>query len=449
MGASGGRYYGWVVAWTAFGVLTLSYGAQFSFGVMLPSIVEDLDVTRTQASLAFSVYIFVYSALSSYAGAVTDRRGPRPVLIGGAVLLGAGYLLTSQAQSLWQLFVALGLIAGAGMSAAFVPCNATVVRWFLRRRGQALSISTSGGSFAAVLMPLLMGSLVDHYSWRTLYQVMAAVVFAGLLVASVYLKASPEAMGLSIDGELRGHEPVADEAPLVVEASLTRSEAMRTRVFWILAGIFLCTWLVVFLPLVHLSPFARGLGASAAVAGGLVSAVGVGGLFGRTLTGTVSDRIGRVPTLAIVLGIQMVAFVVFAASPNLVTVYPAAIAFGFGYGGTTTVFPALVGDRFGRAHAGAIVGLLFAGAGSTAAVGPFMAAWIFDRTGSYRIAFLLSALANAVGLALVVVLRADGKRANRGTLAAASGQPGPPSEEAHHGRHPDLPVLPPALRRQP
>ena len=339
-----------------------------------------------------------------------------------------------------------------------MPCNATVVRWFLRRRGQALSISTSGGSFAAVLMPLLMGALVDHYSWRTLYQVMAAVVFAGLLIASVYLKASPEAVGLSIDGELhgselrgselRGSEPVPDESPAPVERSLTRSEAIHTRVFWILAGIFLCTWLVVFLPLVHLSPFARGLGASPAVAGGLVSAVGVGGLFGRTLTGTVSDRIGRVATLAIVLGIQVAAFLVFAVSPNLGTVYPAAALFGFGYGGTTTVFPAIVGDRFGRAHAGAIVGLLFAGAGSSAAVGPFMAAWIFDRTDSYRVAFLLSAAANGLGLALVAVLRADGRRANRGTLAdAAPRPPGPPSEEALRGRHHDLPLLPPEVRQ--
>ena len=95
----------------------------------------------------------------------------------------------------------------------------------------------------------------------------------------------------------------------------------------------------------------------------------------------------------------------FALSRNLATVFPAAVFFGFGYGGTTTVFPAIVGDRFGREHVGAIVGLLFAGAGSSAAVGPFMAAWIFDRTGSYRWAFLLSALANAIGLALVGLLR--------------------------------------------
>jgi MFS family permease len=412
------RYYGWVVAWTAFGVLSITYGIQFSFGVLLPSIVEDLGVSRTAASLCFSVYVFVYSALSSFSGSVTDRRGPRVVLVAGAILLGTGYLLSSLSQQLWHLLIALGFIAGMGMSASFVPCNATVVRWFVRRRGQALSVSTSGGSFAAVVIPLVMGALVDQVSWRVLYGVMAAVVFVGLLVASRLMVASPEAKGLHIDDEVlrRGDTTTAGNlaggaaAPATPERSLTRSEAMQTRQFWIIAGIFLFTWLVVFLPLVHLSPFARGLGASPGAAALLVTAIGIGGLGGRLLTGTVADRIGADNTLGVVLGIQIVAFLVFAASRDLATVYPAAVAYGVGYGGTTTVFPAIVGERFGRAHAGAIVGLLFAGAGSLAAVGPFMAAWIYDSTGSYRIAFLLSAVVNLAGLVLVFVLRADGRR---------------------------------------
>ena len=137
--ASERRYYGWVVAWTAFGVLSLTYGAQFSFGVLLPSIVADLGVSRTRVSLAFSLYVVVYSGLSGYSGALTDRRGPRIVLVAGAVLLGAGYALTALSPSVWPLTLALGLVAGAGMSAAFVPCNATVVRWFVERKSKAKS----------------------------------------------------------------------------------------------------------------------------------------------------------------------------------------------------------------------------------------------------------------------------------------------------------------------
>lgn len=417
----GGLYYGWVVAWTSFGVLTLTYGVQFSFGVFLPTIARDLDVSRTQASVAFSVYVLVYSVMSSVSGALTDRRGPRLVLVAGGVLLGLGYALTGAAQSTWQLVLALGLIAGLGMSAAFVPCNATVVRWFVRKRGRALSISTSGGSFAAVVVPFLAGWLVERTSWRILYLGCGVLLLVGLLVASRLLVGRPEDMGLRVEDELGGAVgPATAEAEPLGEVSLSPREAARTTMFWVLVAIFLCTWLVVFLPLVHLPPFAEDLGFSATVAATMVSAIGVGGMAGRTLTGTFSDRIGRRASLAVVLGVQVAAFLVFAVSDGLWTLYPAAAAFGFGYGGTTTVFPAIVADLFGRAHAGAITGLVFAGAGSAAAVGPFVAAWMYDLIGSYRAAFVLSAAVNALGLALVAVLRA----VSRAGEAAAVGRPG-------------------------
>ncbi|MPY96277.1 MAG: MFS transporter [Acidimicrobiia bacterium] len=411
-----GLYYGWVVAWTSFGVLTITYGVQFSFGVFLPSIARDLDVSRTQAAAAYSVYVLVYSIMSSVSGALTDRRGPRLVLAAGGVLFGIGYALTGAAQSTWQLIVALGLIAGLGMSAAFVPCNATVVRWFAHKRGRALSVSTSGGSFAAVVVPFLAGWLVERTSWRVLYLGCAVMLLVGLLVASRLLVGRPEDIGLTLEDEL-GRRGAAQPRPATAddgagatgagaEVSLTPRQAARTTSFWVLVSIFLCTWLVVFLPLVHLPPFAEDLGIGATVAASLVSAVGIGGLVGRTLTGGFSDRVGRTVSLAAVLGVQVVAFLVFAVSDSLWTLYPAAVGFGFGYGGTTTVFPALVADLFGRAHAGALTGLVFAGAGSAAAVGPFVAAWMYDLTGSYRAAFVLSAVVNGMGLVLVVVLRA-------------------------------------------
>jgi MFS family permease len=192
---------------------------------------------------------------------------------------------------------------------------------------------------------------------------------------------------------------------VVEEPSCTPGEAARTPVFWVLTSVFLCTWLVVFLPLVHLPPFAEDLGIDATVAATMVSAIGIGGLLGRTSTGGFSDRIGRRAALAVVLGVQVGAFLVFAVSDGLATLYPAAVAFGFGYGGTTTVFPAITADEFGRAHAGAITGLIFAGAGCAAAVGPFFAAWMYDLTGSYRSAFIVSAAVNALALLLVGVLK--------------------------------------------
>ncbi|MGD9754437.1 MAG: nitrate/nitrite transporter [Acidimicrobiia bacterium] len=410
-----GRYYGWVVAWTAFAVLTLAYGVQYCFGVFLPFIQDDLDITRTQGTLAFAVYVFVYSALSAASGWLTDRKGPRFVLVLGAIFLGVGYVLTAMAQTALQLVLALGFVAGIGMSAAFVPCNATVVRWFLHKRGRALSISTSGSSFAAVLVPLVMGGLVDRFGWRTLYVVGAGVAAAMLLAGSRLMYRDPEAKGLTMADELRGAKPLPEGTTVTVipardPVSLDLPAAARTVDFWLIVGLFLCTWLVVFIPLVHLSPYAKDAGSSSAVGALLVSLIGVGGLFGRGLSGNVSDRFGRLSTLTLTLVMQVVAFLAFAATAWLPVLLPAAALFGMGYGGSTVLFPALAGDRFGRAHAGAIVGAVFAGAGSLGAIGPFMAAWIHDSTDSYGLAFLIAALANVVSIGFVAGLQASGRR---------------------------------------
>lgn len=414
------RYYGWVVAWTSFVVLTLAYGVQYCFGVFLPFIEKDLEITRTQGTLAFAVYVFTYSSMSAVSGWLTDRKGPRFVLVLGAAFLGTGYTLTSMAQNELQLVLALGVVAGIGMSAAFVPCNATVVRWFLHRRGRALSISTSGSSFAAVVIPLVMGGLVDSFSWRTLYVVGAVIVAGTLLGASRLMVRDPEAKGLTVAGEFGGRPVPANTTMAADPVSLDLRSAARTTDFWLIVGVFLFTWLVVFIPLVHLSPYVKEAGHSSTVGATLVSLVGLGGLFGRFLSGNVSDRLGRLATLTLTLLMQIAAFLVFAATSSLVALVPAAALFGAGYGGCTVLFPALAGDRFGRMYAGAIVGAVFAGAGSLGAFGPYMAAWVRDSTDSYSWAFVVAAAANALSVLFVVGLHLSGRRSTVPAVLSAA-----------------------------
>jgi len=170
---------------------------------------------------------------------------------------------------------------------------------------------------------------------------------------------------------------------------------------------------------VHLSPYVKDAGASSTVGAWLVSLIGVGGLGGRLLSGGVSDRLGRLPTLAATLVMQVLSFVVFSATTSIAVLLPAAALFGLGYGGSTVLFPALAGDRFGPGHAGAIVGAVFAGAGSLGAFGPYVAAWIHDTTGAYTWAFLVAALANALSVLFVVGLWLSARRPAVASVATA------------------------------
>ena len=401
-----GIFYGWIILALSFTVLCVAYGIQFTFGVFMTAIEADTGWDRTSLSVPYSVYVFVYSALGAVTGWSTDRWGPRIVIFTGGCLLGSGILLTSQIQAPWQLYVTLGVVTALGMSAAFVPCNATVVRWFIQRRGLALSISTSGGSAGNFLFPPLAAALIAAYGWRSTYVILGCLGLTVITLCALFIVRNPEQIGLQPDGH--APSPSTQDGPGThAESGLgfTLAQAQRTASLWMLTAVYTMTWLVIFMPFVHIVPFAIGLGVPQVQAATIISVIGIGSLTGRLIAGPISDQLGRLPTLGLSLSLQALAFLGFYYSTGLNWLYPSAIIFGFSYGGATALFPAITGDFFGRLSVGAIVGFIFGVAGSSAAFGPFIAGYIYDATGSYSSAFLLSAGLNLVGVGLLFFLK--------------------------------------------
>ena len=396
---------GWRIVGAGFIVLFVVYGLQFSFGEFRQAATAAEGWSQTSLSLIFAIYIAVYSILSAAAGLATDRFGPRITVAIGSVLLCVGYGLWAGAPNLTIAAIALAIIAPIGMSCSWVPVNATTVRWFVRRRGIASAFVTAGGSVGNIVGPPIAATLIVAYGWRTALTVMAGVGLCLLLLAASFLVKSPESVGLFPDGD--AHPPAGEAAG----TALSPAEASRTTVYWIMWALYSLTFIVVFVPFVHGSAFAVGLGVSAITASTVISSIGVGGLTGRLLIGSISDRIDRRKAVVLSLGFQGLAFVGLTVADGLLQLYPAAVMFGFGYGGSVAVFPALVADYFGRAQAGAIVGRMFASAATMAAIGPYVAALIFDASGSYRTAFAISAGLN--GAALLLATRLPDPAANR------------------------------------
>jgi MFS transporter, OFA family, oxalate/formate antiporter len=378
----------------------------------MPYISAETGWDRGALSLPFSVYVFVYSALGLISGRLTDRWGPRLVLIIGGCLLGTGTMLMSRVGLLWHLYIVLGLLAASGMSAAYVPCNATVVRWFTLRRGLALSIASAGASFGMFVFPPLSTALITSHGWRGAYFILGLLAASTILICASFIVRDPQTMGLRPDGLSQDllfmPERTADISDV---ESFTLVEARRTRAFWLLNLIFMLTWLVVFMPMVHIVPFAIDMGISPFRAAMTISVIGFAGFGGRLAIGTLSDRFGRVATLGACLLLQALSFAGFILSFELVLLYAAAVMFGFSYGGVTALFPALVGDFFGVSEIGAIVGFVFAVAGSSAAFGPLIAGFIYDSAHSYTAAFDLSAGLNLTALFLLLLLKKPHKLA--------------------------------------
>ena len=158
---------GWIVVAGAFSVLFVAYGAQYSFGVFFSALLEEFGWSRASLAGAFSLYAAAYCVFGFPAGRLTDRWGPRLVIAFGGLFLGAALAGMALVTRLWQPYVLYGLVAALGMGTAYVPCNSTVVKWFVARRGLAVGLATAGGSVGTFVLPPVAQLLVSAAGWRT------------------------------------------------------------------------------------------------------------------------------------------------------------------------------------------------------------------------------------------------------------------------------------------
>ena len=399
-------FYGWVVVGSAFLVLFLTYGVQYSFGVFVPPMLDDLGWQRASLGGAFSLYSMVYMGFSLVSGRLTDTLGPRRVIVFGGVMLGLGIMATSQVSAQWQLYLYYGIVAALGMSTAYIPCNMTVVRWFNRQRGLALGIVSCGASCGILVVPTLSSYMITLTNWRVSLLTLGASMFVLIIIAARFMVRDPELLGLQTDGKetLTTDENLGLSEALNEATGWTLTEARSTLSFWLFLLTFAVILLTTTIPFVHVPVFARDIGLSAIGGSIAVSISGLFALIGSISLGTLSDRIGPKQAVLLSLCVQVVAFLIFLVAKDMVTLYLGAAAFGFFYGGIASLFPALVGDLFGRAHAGAIGGFIFGGAGIIGAWGPAVAGYLRDVDGDYRRAFILCALTIACSLVLFLVL---------------------------------------------
>lgn len=390
--------YGWVMVGAAFLTMVIAYGSStYGFGVFFKPLLNEFHWDRGVTSIAFSVYMVCYGTSGIFMGMLTDRYGPRLTMALGGLLIGTGLLLLSRVHALWQLYLYYGLFVGVAMGAFFGPLSTTVSRWFDKRRGLALGILMAGTGSGGFIVPPLTERLISSHGWRTTYLVTGILCWGIILGSSLLMKQHPKAAAVG----RHGSRP---------KGPWSLKEALSTRTFWTMFAMYL-TWGIAYgVILVHLVAYATDSGLSAAAAAGLVSILGLASVFGRLLVGSYSDRIGTKKAYIICFAFLSVSLVWLMNARATWMFYVFAPLFGFFYGGHTPLWPSTIAKYYGLESMGAIFGVLLTAATGAAAIGSPLGGFIFDKTNSYRIAFLVAAIGLALALILVATLRPPKKR---------------------------------------
>jgi MFS family permease len=396
------RSYGWYIVASSFVILFFNAGARYSFGVMFKPMSAEFGWDRGSISSAFFLNMTLYAFSLAAAGRFYDRYGPRWVIVASTLCLSVGYGLVAFINNLWQFLFCYGIVAAIGLGGTSVTLMAAITsKWFIKWRGAAVSLALCGNSIGQfVLIPLFTIYVVRH-GWRVSYFAIAVIMLVvNIILALFVIRGDPKDLAQEPFGrEAKTEDPIVHEASKINLPDLGLSDAVRTRSFWLfLIVMFICGG-GDFLVTTHLIPLVTDYGISATTAGHMLAWLGLMSLAGILIAGPASDLIGNKIPIGLTFLLRFFLFVMILKYQNLAFFYFFAVAFGFTLLITAPLNATLMGRLYGFTHLGILTGVVTTihhlGGGFWA----YLGGAIFDHTGSYRLAFILSAI-----MALIAVL---------------------------------------------
>jgi MFS family permease len=382
----------WVVAVVVLAILALSFGAPWIIIVALKPIAAETEGLRSVPALANSLAWVGFGAGGIVMGYVAERVGVRWTVIFGALMIAAGLALSTGGET-WQLYVGQGLLMGfLGIGGMNAPFYVYVSRWFDRRRGSALALISSGSYLAGAIWPPIFERAIAYAGWRQTMLCYALVEIAAVVpLAAIFLRQPPE---LTLPSDTFPH-------------ASTRGTVMGwppDLVFALLAVAVIFCCIPMAIPQAHLPAFCTDLGILASHGAAMLSVLLGTAFLSRQFWGWVADRIGGLDTVLIGSALQIVAMAAFMLTQDEVGLFTVAAAFGLGFAGIIPAFILAIRELFPGSEAYWRIPLFLLCSGSGMALGGWIAGALYDRFGTYMLAFAAGVGANAVNLAIVGAL---------------------------------------------
>ena len=370
-------HYRWIIVAAGGALGCLAIGGLFSLPVFLRPIAQDTGWSTTGISTAMTL-AFLALALGSIGwGALSDRIGPRAVVLAGSVLLSAGLALASLAHSLPAFQLLFGGVVGLGAAAIFAPLMACVTGWFDTHRSLAVSLVSAGMGMAPMTMSPLAAWLVQAHDWRSALQIIAALV-AVLMLPLAGLVRRPPALAQAAPA-------AADEAH---QPALSVGQALRSAPFLVLVLTSFLSCATHSGPIFHTVSYAVTCGIPLMAAVSIYSLEGLAGLGGRLVFGLLGDRFGAARVLVLALLAQAVVALGYVAARELGSFYAVAALFGFTYAGVMPLFAVIARENFPLRMMGTVIGATTMASSLGMALGPVLGGLIYDSFSSYAWLFI-------------------------------------------------------------
>jgi OFA family oxalate/formate antiporter-like MFS transporter len=399
--------------------MNLALGSLYAWSVFVAPLEKEFGWKRADTSLVFTWAIVVFALSFVLAGRLQDKLGPFMVSVVGSILLTVGFLLSSQTHSLTYLILCFGVLVGIGNGFGYATPIPVMAKWFPDKRGLAVGLAVAGyGGGSAIFGPLANLWLIPTFGWRSTFLVLGVVFFVMTMIGAFLLKNPPA--GYRPEGWTPA--PAAKAAATTYE--FTPGQMWHTPSAWFMWIAYALGCAAGLMVISQLVPFAKSMNLSSTALVTMSLVVGaVGSAAGRVLSGWMSDGLGRLNVLRLMIGVSAVAMPLLYLTGNKVALlYVMVFVVYWCFGTQLSVNASTTADFWGTKNAGMNYGLLFTAYGVAGIIGPKIAGKLYDRYENYQAAFYTAAVLAIIALAFELLARRPGIPAARPIPATLLGE---------------------------
>lgn len=384
--------------WRVVGALlmNLSLGSLYAWSIFVAPLEKEFGWNRAQTSWIFTVAIFCFGVAFVVAGRIQDKVGPFPISVVGAILVGGAFMLGSFTTTLTWSIATLGVVLGFGNGFGYATPIPVLSKWFPDKRGLAVGFAVAGYGAGSALIGLFGPGLLKAYGWRGTFIALGGTYFVACMIAAFLLK-NPVA-----GWKPAGWAPAPASKVAATTYDYRPGEMVKTRQFPLMWVAYCLGASAGLMTISQLIPFAKSVGLPATAATLALLIAAIGNASGRILSGAISDKIGRLQTLRLMILISAISMPVIGNVKSLTFVYAMIIVVYYCFGTLLSVFPSTTADFFGTKNLGINYGWVFSAYAVAGIVGPMIGGYMFKTYNNYTVAFYTAGVLAAVAFIAIL-----------------------------------------------